>query len=308
MWAPFFEFPWEEAATGQQGSHGGGSASGASASTAATRDVELGSTSAAPVLSMNGGSSDRSAQAATAAFAATAVGKSAASHAASTSAAGNKAAAASANGASGAGGSSSSSAQAASSGAGGGAARRMPLAGGELKMGAVNIGVRADGLQVRGLRIAGGTGRCLAGVPIVQDRAYWEVHLVEVGGDLSARLLVGTCVRPAAGSDILLQELGATPRSHGVQFGAGGEAPLRTGDVLGVAYDQAVFPVEIKVWLNGQEVAAPLPRGLKGEQWPALFLASCTVDWALDESHWKHRCPEGFSPVMPSRGLIGDGS
>lgn len=107
--------------------------------------------------------------------------------------------------------------------------------------------------------------------------------------------------------DALNQELGQTPQSYGVQFGAGGEALLRVGDTIGVAFDQAVFPVTVSLWQNSVPVPAPLPRGLKGEQWPALFLSGCTVDWALDESHWRcsASCPEGFNALMPSRGLIG---
>mmetsp|Transcript_32030 Transcript_32030/g.73139 ORF Transcript_32030/g.73139 Transcript_32030/m.73139 type:complete len:259 (+) Transcript_32030:62-838(+) len=183
----------------------------------------------------------------------------------------------------------------------------------ELKPGAVVVGTRADGLQVRGLRIRGGVGRCLASLAVIQDRAYWEVHVLEVGSVASARLLVGTCVG-TAGGDILLQDLGATPQSYGVKFqgspdasdAGSAQASLQAGDVISVAYDQAVFPVSILVWHNGVQLKVPAPRGLKGEQWPALFIADCTVDWALDEAHWECRtcCPVGYDALMPSRGLL----
>lgn len=181
-----------------------------------------------------------------------------------------------------------------------------------MRPGVVGIGPRAECIEVRGLRLrcapgcAG--GRCLAAVPAVQDRSYWEVHVKEIVADLNSRVVVGMAANSGPSGDILLQDLGATPRTYGVQFGAGGLTPLRAGDVLGVAYDQAVFPVSVAVWHNGVLMSTPLPRGLKGEQWPALFLAGCTVDWALGEEHWKYTksCPEGFSALMPSRGLIGD--
>lgn len=178
----------------------------------------------------------------------------------------------------------------------------------ELRPGAVGVGVHAANIQVSGLRVTGGTGRCLANAAAVQDRAYWEVHVVAVGGELGSRLQVGMSAHHAAGSDALEQEMGTSTRSYGVQFGGGGEAPLREGDVISVTYDQSVFPVSVSVWRNGSTVAAPLPRGLKGEQWPALFVAGCTVDWALGEEHWKsaNTCPTGFSALMLSRGLIGD--
>lgn len=185
-----------------------------------------------------------------------------------------------------------------------------PPAGGELRPGAIIVGARAEGLQVRGLRVQGGVGRCLTNVPIVQDRAYWEVHVVELGagGPGAARLQAGCCTGAQKGGDILMQELGATPGSFAVHFGSLGQALLRAGDVIGVAYDQAVFPVTINIWHNGSPVPNPSTRGLKGEQWPALFVSGCTVDWALDESHWKQvgSCPVGFSALMASRGLIGD--
>mmetsp|Transcript_15705 Transcript_15705/g.32752 ORF Transcript_15705/g.32752 Transcript_15705/m.32752 type:complete len:272 (-) Transcript_15705:217-1032(-) len=187
-------------------------------------------------------------------------------------------------------------------------ATRRPATAGGLRPGDIGIGTYAEGLKVQGLRVKGGSGRCLASVPVVQDRAYWEVHIIEVGGDLSSRLLVGTSAPIAPGNDALQQDLGIKTRSYGAQFGAGGEAPLQAGDVISVTYDQAVFPVAVNVWHNGVPVPAPVPRGLNGEQWPALFIRECTVDWALGQDHWKFAsvCPSGFSAIMPSRGLIGD--
>mmetsp|Transcript_21471 Transcript_21471/g.59825 ORF Transcript_21471/g.59825 Transcript_21471/m.59825 type:complete len:300 (-) Transcript_21471:24-923(-) len=185
--------------------------------------------------------------------------------------------------------------------------------GGDLRPGAILVGDRAECIEVRGLRLScpgsGSGGRALASVPVVQDRAYWEVHVKLVTAELGSRLLVGVAANiPGGAGDILQQELGATPRSFGVQFGAGGAGALKTGDVLGVAFDQAVFPVTVTIWHNGSLVSAPLPRGLKGEMWPALFLSGCAVDWALGEEHWtsSKSCPDGFSALMPSRGLIGD--
>ena len=40
-----------------------------------------------------------------------------------------------------------------------------------------------------------GPGRCLAAVPLVQDRAYWEVHVVEVGQQIGTLLLVGVAAQ-----------------------------------------------------------------------------------------------------------------
>ncbi|CAL1161006.1 unnamed protein product [Cladocopium goreaui] len=172
-----------------------------------------------------------------------------------------------------------------------------------LRPGAVGIGSHAPELQVQGLRIRGGSGRCLASVPLVQDRAYWEIHVVEVGQQIGTLLLAGVAAQGP--DDHLQQRLGATARSFGVQFGT--SEPLKVGDVIGIACNQATFPVSVTAWHNGAPVPAPMPRGLKGELWPALFVSDCVVDWALAESHWKENTsrPQGFEAPMPSRGLIG---
>lgn len=187
-------------------------------------------------------------------------------------------------------------------------APRLPQAG-LLRPGAVGVGPRAECVEVQDVRLRcqpGASGRALADVAVVQDRAYWEVLVKVVDAALCSRLMVGVSAHCLA-QDALLKDLGAGDRSYGVQFGAGGAAALREGDVISVAYDQAVFPVSVNVWHNGTLVQAPAPRGLKGEMWPAILLSGCVVDWALDEEHWKSpaTCPGGFSPLMPSRGLIG---
>ncbi|CAK0838590.1 unnamed protein product [Prorocentrum cordatum] len=79
------------------------------------------------------------------------------------------------------------------------------------------------------------------------------------------------------------------PRAEGVRAANRGprladpRAAARGAGRLGVSYDQSLFPVGVAVWHNGAQVPVPVPRGLKGEQWPALYLAGCTVDWALGE-------------------------
>ncbi|CAE8590945.1 unnamed protein product, partial [Polarella glacialis] len=79
-------------------------------------------------------------------------------------------------------------------------------------------------------------------------------------GDAEALLQVGLC---AQGPDSqLLTKLGAVPRSFGVQLGgADGSSAVKTGDVIGVSYDQAVFPVAVEVWHNGVRMAVPPARG-----------------------------------------------
>lgn len=140
-------------------------------------------------------------------------------------------------------------------------------------------------------------------MPLVQDRAYWEVHVVEVSD--GASLLAG--VAPRGPDDHLQERLGATARSYGAELGAGCGLTLKSGDVISVAYDQAIFPVTVSTWHNGVLLQTPMARGLKGELFPALFLCEIVVDWALAEGHWKQPAckPQGFDAIMPSRGLIG---
>lgn len=176
--------------------------------------------------------------------------------------------------------------------------------------GGVRVGLCADGLDFTELSVSCPSGvppgRAFANVPIVQDRAYWEIHVVTVDSELSSLLSVGVGAHIPA-PDVMQKELGLE-RSYGIQLGAGGcGGHLRAGDVISVAYDQAVFPVNVCVWRNGKLVSAPLPRGLKGELWAVIFLGGCTVDWAFVEEEWKsaQSCPVGFSSLMRCRGLIG---
>eukprot|EP00439_Symbiodinium_sp_Y106_P072890 s277_g13.t1 len=120
-------------------------------------------------------------------------------------------------------------------------------------------------------------GRCLASVPLVQDRAYWEVHVVEVSD--GASLQAG--VAPRGPDDHLQERLGATARSYGSELGAGGGLTLKSGDVISVAYDQAIFPVTVSTWHNGVLLQTPMARGLKGELFPALFLCVLTLTFLV---------------------------
>eukprot|EP00746_Dinoflagellata_sp_MGD_P137877 gnl/MRDRNA2_/MRDRNA2_71614_c0_seq2.p1 gnl/MRDRNA2_/MRDRNA2_71614_c0~~gnl/MRDRNA2_/MRDRNA2_71614_c0_seq2.p1 ORF type:complete len:111 (-),score=17.17 gnl/MRDRNA2_/MRDRNA2_71614_c0_seq2:68-400(-) len=99
--------------------------------------------------------------------------------------------------------------------------------------------------------------------------------------------------------------LGPAPRSCGSRFGQGGHCPVKPGDVIGAAFDQGDFPRMI-FWHNGVPIQAAELKGMKGEQWPALALESCTIDWIFNESDFKHKdkVPSSFSEMIMSKGLI----
>lgn len=160
------------------------------------------------------------------------------------------------------------------------------------------------GVRVNGSVIAG-RGRCYANTPLEQDCVYFEVRIVDADPG-AANVTVG-CGRRASDESELDKPLGATPQSHGAKFGGGGHcSPIRPGDVIGCAFDQDSGPVHMKFWYNGEPVRDAELRGMKGEQWPALSVESCTVHWALGETELKHRScvPARFAVLIGSTALI----
>lgn len=165
-------------------------------------------------------------------------------------------------------------------------------------------GEHAAGVVVSGCRLSG-KGSCYASVPLVQDRVYFEVHVGEVFGAASS-LAVGCGARPAAAGD-LEKKLGEPPGSFGAAFGGPtGHSELKPGDIIGCAFDQDSGPVHLKFWRNGAAVPGATLKGMRGEQWPALFIDNCSVEWVFGENSLKYlsAIPGRFSALMASKALI----
>lgn len=116
-------------------------------------------------------------------------------------------------------------------------------------------------------RTASGGGAVLATGPLVQNKSYHEITVVEPG-----TFAVG-CAR--RGAD-LSQPLGATGDSWALRSDMAnwhdgksadnttdGAAEFQAGDVIGVLFDQSVKPT-LTFFRNGNELSLPI-MGIKGE-------------------------------------------
>lgn len=84
--------------------------------------------------------------------------------------------------------------------------------------------------------------------------------------------------------------------------------------VLGCAFDQSTGSGNIVVTLDGKFVAGPLPkglRGIKGTCFPAIELAPAaayavraTANFSVDETAFSFPMPDGFSGLVPARGVL----
>ena len=81
--------------------------------------------------------------------------------------------------------------------------------------------------------------------------------------------------------------------------------PLATGDVLGVALDQADYPVKIKFTLNGEPVASISGPATECTPIFRLFATSDSVSVNFgDAGPFAHAPGGGFSGLMRSRSIL----
>lgn len=165
----------------------------------------------------------------------------------------------------------------------------------------VGAGQRGPEIVVNGNSVKG-SGRCYADTVMEQDRVYFEVHIVDA--DANSSCSVGCGKLPV--TEDLAKQLGTTFQSFGAKFGLGGQAPLQVGDILGCGYDQDSSPVKMTIWHNGVELPNATLKGMKGEQWPALSLEGCAVNWVFRKAGFKYYSvvPKRFEELLASANLI----
>ena len=146
---------------------------------------------------------------------------------------------------------------------------------------------------------ARGCGQAFAEQPILQDRAYWEVTV--------QNLTSGMSVGVAAAQHTVGDKLNAgtawalTPSDFALLVPAG----LGKGDIIGVALDQADFPVSLTFWHNGKELKAL--RGPNTEATPLIELpeASDEVQVNFVGPEFAHAPASGsFSGIIKARSLL----
>lgn len=156
-----------------------------------------------------------------------------------------------------------------------------------------NANAKSGELTISELSVSG-SGQILADQCILQDRAYWEATVEKCGGGL----VVGV-VSPAHAIGSKLTE-GTQDGSCSWTWRAEG---LVDGDVLGVALDQADFPVRLRFYVNGTQRADL--RGPVTEATPVLELSGrgSAVRMNFGQFPFAHRLP-GFDGLIRSRSLI----
>ncbi|KAK2175221.1 hypothetical protein NP493_743g03025 [Ridgeia piscesae] len=150
-----------------------------------------------------------------------------------------------------------------------------------------------------GRRICG-TGAALANVPIVQNKAYFEVKLQCTGiwgvGVATEHCDMNT-IPLGENTDSWVLRHTAALYHRGEEKGTISEMP-QEGDVIGVSYDH----VDLNFFVNGHPMNSPI-SGIKGTVYPVFYVD----DSAILDVHFKrfyHQPPEGFEEIMIEQSLL----
>lgn len=152
-----------------------------------------------------------------------------------------------------------------------------------------------QGVTVTGLQISG-TGSVLGDSPILQDKGYFEVTIVK-GGTFA----VGVATRETALGGVLSQDKASTAWT--LTSSMQGLPPLPPGSTLGVALDQADYPVQVYFYLD-QKVVHQV-SGIRGEVLPAFSVADgAVVEANFGSSPYAQGMPMGFQGIIKSMSLL----
>eukprot|EP00744_Colponema_vietnamica_P024793 GILI01036264.1.p1 GENE.GILI01036264.1~~GILI01036264.1.p1 ORF type:complete len:245 (+),score=7.91 GILI01036264.1:36-737(+) len=142
-----------------------------------------------------------------------------------------------------------------------------------------------------------GDGGCLGSESLVQDKAYWEVHIIKPGA-----VRVGLFHSQKGPKDLTFPSIVASTDCWTVLFGSSSRFQVIEGDVLGCIYDQSDLPV-FKIFLNNELIETV--SGMKGEVIPLFAICeNAKIQIAFDPSCFHYNPPDGFSPIMVSRNIL----
>ncbi len=152
---------------------------------------------------------------------------------------------------------------------------------------------RTGSLTASGPHITG-AGSILADQSCLQDRGYWEVVI-----ESAEKVSVGVASpQHALGTDLGDGETSWALHSTDLA------QPLRAGDVIGVAFDQADYPVALRFYLNGQQCAEV--RGPVSDATPIIRLHALTDSVVVNfgDQDFSRGPPNGFTGLLRSRSII----
>jgi len=154
----------------------------------------------------------------------------------------------------------------------------------KLKGGSVTL----DGLAISG------TGSIMGDSPILQDKAFYEVTLVNAGV-----FAVGVAARDTPLNGVLSQEKAATAWT----LTSSSSVALAVGETLGVAFDQGDYPVQLYFY-KGDKLVHQL-SGVRGEVLPVFSVADGAVLEAnFGGKDYSQAIPMGFQSIIKSMSLL----
>ncbi|KAK2719069.1 hypothetical protein QYM36_004782 [Artemia franciscana] len=150
-----------------------------------------------------------------------------------------------------------------------------------------------------GTRICG-SGAALASIPILQDKAYFEVK-IQQGGIWG----VGLATERADVNRIPLGDDNESwvicsdnvVRHNGIDV-AKPSISSQEGDTLGIAYDH----VQLNFYLNGKNMECPI-SGIRGTIFPAFYVD----DGAILDTHFRNfqqEPPVGYGEIMAEKSIL----
>jgi len=153
--------------------------------------------------------------------------------------------------------------------------------------------MKAEGVTVKGLAISG-EGSVMGDSPVLQDKAYFEVTLVEPGS-----WSVGVATRETPLEGLLSQEKSPTAWT----LTSSGSVALGPGEVLGVAFDQGDYPVQLYFYKKGRQVHQL--SGVRGEVLPVFSVADGAVlEPNFGGNPYAERVPSGYPGIIKSMSLL----
>lgn len=153
--------------------------------------------------------------------------------------------------------------------------------------------MKAEGVTVKGLAISG-EGSVMGDSPVLQDKAYFEVTLVEPGS-----WSVGVATRETPLEGLLSQEKSPTAWT----LTSSGSVALGPGEVLGVAFDQGDYPVQLYFYKKGRQVHQL--SGVRGEVLPVFSVADGAVlEPNFGGKPYAERVPSGYQGIIKSMSLL----
>ncbi|CAB0005112.1 unnamed protein product [Nesidiocoris tenuis] len=162
-----------------------------------------------------------------------------------------------------------------------------------------NIG--HDVVLIKNFIRACGSGGVLCTAPLVQNKSYFEVKVLQGGvWGVGVATRTSDLNRAPGGKDAeswVFSSDGSVRHNNTTVHPCLAEIPVE-GDVVGVAYDH----LELKFFLNGKPLENQV-SGVKGTVYPALYVdEGAVLDFICD--NFIHTPPSGFESIMIEKSLL----